>query len=285
MDFVHSVRLYRHELLAHCHRMLGSLDEAEDVLQETYLRAWRAFERFEGRSSVRSWLYRIATNACLSALDQASRRAFPSGLMTLADDPHAIPPAAGLDVSQIQPVPGAFFGPASEDPVDIVTARDDVRLALLASLQQLPSRQRAVLILREVLAFPAAEVAQMLNTSVPAVKSLLQRARATLEEAASTADHVIEPSDSRVRELLGRYMKAFETSDAAALQNILRDDVISEMGMAGTWFDGAKTCLPAVPTRMLGPPVGCRRPPAGGPQRPPMSPGATAAATRTGSSC
>ncbi|MBB3733930.1 RNA polymerase subunit sigma-70 [Nonomuraea dietziae] len=221
LDFVSSTDPYRRELLAHCYRMLGSLDDAEDLVQETYLRAWRAFERFEGRSSVRNWLYRIATNACLTALDHASRKVLPSGLMDPGDDPYSPPPSADADVPWIQPMPDALVEPESQDPAAIVTARESVRLALIASLQYLPARQRAVLILREVLAFPAAEVAQMLGTSVPAVKSLLQRARAALEEAAPSTDHVLEPSDPQARVLLERYMEAFEKSDAAALQKIL----------------------------------------------------------------
>ncbi|GAA4977041.1 RNA polymerase sigma-70 factor (ECF subfamily) [Nonomuraea thailandensis] len=254
VDFVSSTDPYRRELLAHCYRMLGSLDEAEDLVQETYLRAWRAFERFEGRSSIRTWLYRIATNACLTALEHADRKMLPSGLMTPTDDPYAVPVPADPDVSRIQPIPSALVEAELEDPAAIVTTRESLRLALIASLQHLPARQRAVLILREVLAFPAIEVAQMLDISVPAVKSLLQRARATLEKAAPTADHVIEPSDPRARELLANYMEAFEKSDPAALQKILRDDVTLEAMKMGTWFKGLNTCLPFLATRVLGSP-------------------------------
>jgi RNA polymerase sigma-70 factor, ECF subfamily len=228
LDFVSSTHPYRRELLAHCYRMLGSLDEAEDLVQETYLRAWRAFERFEGRSSVRSWLYRIATNACLSVLDHAWRKVVPSGLMDPGDDPYALP-SADPDLPSVQPIPDTLVETESPDPAVIVAARESLRLALIAGLRYLPARQRAVLILRDVLAFRAAEVAGMLGTSVPAVKSLLQRARATLDEAAPIADQVIEPPDPRARDLLTRYMAAFEKSDAAALQKILCDDVASEM--------------------------------------------------------
>ncbi|MFC4121410.1 RNA polymerase subunit sigma-70 [Nonomuraea zeae] len=259
LDFVSSTDPYRRELLAHCYRMLGSLEEAEDLVQETYLRAWRAFGRFEGRSSVRTWLYRIATNACLTALEHASRKVLPSGLMHPGDDPYAPSPAADPDVPWIQPILDALVEPESQDPAAIVTARESLRLALIVTLRHLPARQRVVLILREVLAFPAAEVARMLGTSVPAVKSLLQRARATLEQDAPTTDHVIEPSDPRARELLARYMGAFEKSDAAALQAILRDDVALEATAAGTWFDGMATCVPFLATPVLGSP-GRRRP-------------------------
>ncbi|MFD0480635.1 sigma factor-like helix-turn-helix DNA-binding protein [Nonomuraea thailandensis] len=150
-------------------------------------------------------------------------------------------------------MPDALVEPESQDPAAIVTARDSLRLALIAGLQYLPARQRAVLILREVLAFSAAEVARMLDTSVPAVKSLLQRARATLEEAAPSMDHVIEPSDPRARALLARYMDAFEKADAAALQEILRDDVALEATALGTWFDGMATCVPLLATHVLTP--------------------------------
>ncbi|NUT44048.1 MAG: sigma-70 family RNA polymerase sigma factor [Thermoactinospora sp.] len=254
LDFVSSTDPYRRELLAHCYRMLGSLDEAEDLVQETYLRAWRAFERFEGRASVRSWLYRIATNACLTALEHASRKVLPSGLMAPSDDPYAPLSSSDPDVPWLQPIPDALVEPESQDPAAIVTARESLRLAVIASLQYLPARQRAVLVLREVLAFPAAEVAEMLGTSVPAVKSLLQRARATLAEAAPSTDRIIEPTDPRARELLARYMEAFEKADAAILQEILRDDVALEATAVGSWFDGMATCVPFLATHVLGPP-------------------------------
>jgi RNA polymerase sigma-70 factor (ECF subfamily) len=153
--FMRNTEQYRRELLAHCYRMLGSADEAEDAVQETYLRAWRSYDTFEGRSSVRSWLYRIATNACLTALDQRGRRALPSGLGGPADDPDAPPAPAQPSIGWLEPVPDALVTPESEDPAVIVAARQWLRLALIASLQYLPPRQRAVLLLREVLGFPA----------------------------------------------------------------------------------------------------------------------------------
>src|SRR5215831_11283222 len=146
--------------------MLGSADEAEDLVQETFLRAWRSYGTFEGRSSLRAWLYRIATNACLTALEQRGRRALPSGLGGPASDPDAPPGPAGPDVAWLEPVPDALVTPDSADPATIVTVRESLRLALIAGLQYLPARQRAVFLLREVLGFPAAEVAAMLPESV-----------------------------------------------------------------------------------------------------------------------
>jgi RNA polymerase sigma-70 factor, ECF subfamily len=180
-EFTRRTEPFRRELLAHCYRMLGSADEAEDLVQETYLRAWRSYRGFQGRSSVRVWLYRIATNACLTALEHRGRRALPSGLGDPGDDPAAPPAPPDPEVAWLQPIPDALVTPESEDPATIVAAREGLRLALIASLQHLPPRQRAVLILREVLAFPAAEVATMPDTTTAAVKSALQRARARLD--------------------------------------------------------------------------------------------------------
>ena len=170
-EFVRGAEPFRRELLAHCYRMLGAADEAEDVVQETYLRAWRSFGAFEGRSSVRSWLYRIATNACLPALEQRGRRALPSGLGGPAGDPDAPPGPAEPGIAWLEPIPDALVTPESEDPGAIVAAREWLRLAVIASLQYLPARQRAVLLLREVLGFPAADVASMLGITTGAVKS------------------------------------------------------------------------------------------------------------------
>ena len=158
-DFADETEPLRRELLAHCYRMLGSADEAEDLVQETYLRAWRSYGDFEGRSSLRTWLYRIATNACLTALEQRGRRALPSGLGGPADDPDAPVIPAGDGISWLEPIPDARVVPDSADPAEVVAAGEGVRLALIASLQYLAPRQRAVLLLREVLGFPAAEVA------------------------------------------------------------------------------------------------------------------------------
>jgi RNA polymerase sigma-70 factor, ECF subfamily len=242
-EFARRTEPFRRELLAHCYRMLGSIDEAEDLVQETYLRAWRSYSGFEGRSSLRVWLYRIATNACLSALQHSSRRALPSGLGGPDEDSEAPVSAAAPDVRWLQPIPDAPVTRESEDPAVIVAGREGLRLALIASLQHLPARQRAVLILREVLAFPAAEVAAMLDTSTAAVKSLLQRARSRLEQVASAADQVGEPTEPALRELLDQYMAAFENADATALEQVLRKDATLEVVPSGTWVAGREGCL------------------------------------------
>jgi len=242
-EFAQRTEPFRRELLAHCYRMLGAADEAEDLVQETYLRAWRAYGSFEGRSSLRTWLYRIATNACLTALEQRGRRALPSGLGGPAGDPDTPPPAAEPGLAWVQPVPDALVISGSDDPATIVATRESVRLALIASLQYLPPRQRAVLLLREVLGVPAAEVAAMLGTSAAAVKSALQRARARLTEAVPAADDLIEPEDPRARKLLGQYIAGFEHADIEALEKALRADAAIEMTGSRTWFSGRVTCL------------------------------------------
>jgi RNA polymerase sigma-70 factor (ECF subfamily) len=239
-EFVSRAEPFRRELLAHCYRMLGSVDDAEDLVQEIYVRAWRSYGRFEGRSSVRTWLYQIATNACLSALQRRGQRVLPSGLGGPGDDPAVMQAAAGPAVSWLQPIPDALVSLESDDPAAIVALRNSLRLALIASLQYLPGRQRAVLILRDVLAWPAAEVADVLGTTVAAVKSALQRARARLEQVAPAADQVSEPTDPRIRALLDGYIAAFERADAAALAQLLRNDVALELPPSPTWFAGDK---------------------------------------------
>jgi RNA polymerase sigma-70 factor (ECF subfamily) len=251
-EFARSTEPFRRELLAHCYRMLGSLDDAEDLVQETYLRAWRSHTGFEGRSSVRVWLYRIATNACLTALEQRGRRALPSGLGAPSDDP-AAPAVAESEVSWLEPIPDALVTPQAEDPAAIVVSRESLRLGLIACLQYLPARQRAVLILRDVLAFPAAEVATMLGTSTVAVKSALQRARLRLEQAAPAADEVREPTEPEIRALLEAYIAAFENADPAAMERVLRKDAALEPVGSRTWFAGRETCLGFI-TQFLGSP-------------------------------
>ena len=238
-DFVRDTEPYRRELLAHCYRMLGSAHDAEDVVQETYLRAWRGYQQFENRSSVRTWLYRIATNTCLTALGHGSRRMLPSGLGGPADDPH-VDSESAPNVVWLQVIPDSWV----DDPAVVVTSRESLRLALIASLQHLPAQQRAVLLLRDVLAFPAAEVAGMLEISVAAVKSALQRARARMQDIAPSVDDVIEPTEPRARELLEQYMTAFENADTALLEQALRHDAALEMVGSRTWFAGRATCLP-----------------------------------------
>ncbi len=230
----------RRGLLAHAYRMLGAHHEAEDVVQETYLRALRGWAGFEHRSSVRTWLYRITTNACLTALDGRQRRALPSGLGPPGTDP-AAPPEPLEPQAWIEPFP--VEPDDSADPADVVTAREDVRLAFIAGLQHLPPRQRAVLLLREVLAFSAAETGEMLGLSVPAVKSALQRARARLGEVAPDRDDVLEPTDPRARELLDRYVAAWEAADLDAFGRVLRADAAIEPVGSRVWFAGRDTCL------------------------------------------
>jgi RNA polymerase sigma-70 factor, ECF subfamily len=239
----------RRGLLAHSYRMLGSWDEAEDAVQETCVRAWRSWDGFQHRSSVRVWLYRIATNTCLTELRGRERRALPSGLGPPSSDPETGPELAGPE-TWVQPIPTSLV---SSDPATDVIAREDVRLALIAGLQYLPARQRAVLLLRDVLAFTSAEVAQMLDTSVVAVKSTLQRARARLEEVAPTRDDVLEPGDQRAREVLDLYLAAWERSDPHALERVLRADATLEGIPSRTWFAGKRTCL-AFATQFLGSP-------------------------------
>ncbi|MCW2898769.1 MAG: polymerase subunit sigma-70 [Streptosporangiaceae bacterium] len=220
---------YRSELLAYCYRMLGSFHEAEDVVQETLLRAWKARERYDpGRASVRTWLYRIATNACLTALAGRARRPLPSGLGAPSDDPEA-PLVPALDVPWLEPFPDARLD---------VQARADLRLAWVAAVQVLPARQRAVLVLREVLGFTAAEVAGQLGTTVAAVNSALQRARAALAGARGP-DAVREPDDPGVRAVVQRYVRAFEAADVPALVQLLAEDAVLEMPPVPLWFRGS----------------------------------------------
>ena len=244
----------RRELLALCYRMLGSVHDAEDLVQETYLRAWRSYDRFEGRSSVRTWLYQIATNACLTALRKRSRRVLPSGLCDPQPDPEAAQEAGVPGVAWLEPLPDALVSGDAADPAAVVAAREGLRLALIASLQYLPPRQRAVLVLRDVLDFPAAEVAVMLGTTTASVKSALQRARGRLQEVAPIADQITEPAAPQARALLDEYVAAFENADAAALERLLVQDAILEATPLRTWFAGRKTCLPFLRDRLLGTP-------------------------------
>lgn len=237
-EFSRDAEPFRRELLAHCYRLLGSFDEAEDLIQETYLRAWRSYAGFEGRSSLRVWLYRIATNVCLTALAHRNRRVLPSGLGGPTDDPDAATPDAGSDICWVAPFPDTLA-----DPATIVADREGLRLALIASLQYLPPRQRAVLILRDVLAFSANEVAEILETTTAAVKSSLQRARARLEDVAPDAENLAEPTDPAAQALLAAYIAAFEHSDPALLTEVLRKDAAIEVIGTGTWFAGKTTCL------------------------------------------
>ncbi|MYU03766.1 sigma-70 family RNA polymerase sigma factor [Streptomyces sp. SID8366] len=230
---------HRTELTGYCYRMLGSAFEAEDAVQDTLVRAWRGHKRFEGRSSLRSWLYRIATNVCLDMLTAGGKRARP---MDLTD---ATPLARAAlsprpDHTWLEPVPDARVLPAVDDPAEAAVAKESIRLAFMAALQQLPPKQRAVLILREVLAWRASEVAELLDTSVASVNSALQRARATLAEraAAGTAGEVCDPLDEEQQKLLERYVKAFEGYDMAALTALLHEDAAMTMPPFDLWLRG-----------------------------------------------
>ena len=236
-DFVELTDHYRRELLAHCYRMLGSVHEAEDLVQETYLRGWRAYHSFEGRSSLRTWLYRIATNACLNALDSRSRRPLPTGLGSPSADPTE-PLVADAEVPWLEPVPDDMVGATAGDPAAIVTSRESVRLALVGALQHLPPRQRAVLLLREVLAMPAAEVAEVLDTTVAGVNSALQRARATLDRAGLTEADVVEPAEPELRRVLDTYATAMERKDIPALVSLFTADAVWEMPPFVGWYEG-----------------------------------------------
>ncbi|WP_034260544.1 sigma-70 family RNA polymerase sigma factor [Actinospica robiniae] len=256
-DFVRQTEPYRRELLAHCYRMLGSVFDAEDLVQETYLRAWRHFDGFDGRSSVRTWLYRIATNGCLTALakrERAARRVLPSGLGAPDGDPETAVIEPDPAEPWLEPIPGAWVASESGDPAAVVAGRAGVRLALVAGLQLLPPRQRAVLVLRDVLAFPAEEVAQMLGTTTASVKSALQRARATLKDQAPTVEEIREPTEPEAKAVLDDYIKAFEAADAQRLAQLLLKDATIEAPPMRAWFSGVATCLPVLRDRVLGEP-------------------------------
>jgi RNA polymerase sigma-70 factor, ECF subfamily len=237
-DFLTLADPYRRELLAHCYRMLGSVHDAEDLVQETYLRAWRAYDRFEGRSSLRTWLYKIATRTCLTALESRGRRPMPTGLGTPGSDA-GDPLVDQPEVPWLEPVPDAMVGADSSDPASIVTSRESIRLALVAALQHLPPKQRAVLILREVLDWRAAEVAEMLGTTTAAVNSALQRARAQLDQVSPTEDQVVEPTATDQRELLDRWVTAFENKDIPAIVELFTKDAVWEMPPFIGWYQGA----------------------------------------------
>ena len=244
---------YRVELTGYCYRMLGSAFEAEDAVQETLIRAWRGIERFEGRSALRSWLYRIATNVCLDMLKSTQRRARPIDLGPASSASAGL--AAPLPESAwIEPVPDERVIAVGGDPADVAIARESVRLAFVAALQFLPARQRAVLILREVLHWSAEEVATLLDTTVPAVNSALQRARATLATTEVTDADAAAPMNEEQTALLARYLDAFERYDMASLTSVLREDASWSMPPYELWLrthdDIEQWCL--------GPGIGCK---------------------------
>jgi RNA polymerase sigma-70 factor (ECF subfamily) len=244
---------HRAELTAYCYRMLGSAFEAEDAVQDTLVRAWRSYDRFEGRAALRSWLYRIATNVCLDMLSGRERRARPMDLgpAVSADTPLG---AALPEVTWIGPIPDSRIEPTGGDPAELAVRRETIRLAFVATLQHLPPRQRAVLILREVLQWQATEVAELLDTTVASVNSALQRARATLATANVAEGDPTERMDDEQRALLARYVDAFERYDMDSLTSLLHEDATWNMPPYELWLqthlDIRKWCL--------GPGIGCR---------------------------
>jgi RNA polymerase sigma-70 factor (ECF subfamily) len=243
---------HRRELTAYCYRMLGSPFEAEDAVQDTFVRAWRSYDRFEGRAALRSWLYRIATNVCLDLLNGRERRALPMDL-----GPAREPIEANLrtlpEVTWIEPIPDGRIVPDG-DPAEIAVARDTIRLAFIAALQHLPPRQRAVLILCEVLRWQATEVAELLDSSVASVNSALQRARATLADGKVSATDSSPPLADADRALLDRYVAAFERYDMEALTALIQEDATQSMPPYDLWLHGRDDIL----EWWVGPGVGCR---------------------------
>jgi RNA polymerase sigma-70 factor, ECF subfamily len=244
---------YRTELTSYCYRMLGSAFEAEDAVQETLLRAWRSFDRFEGRAALRSWLYRIATNVCLDMLNGAQRRARPMDLSP-SKTADAVIGDPLPEATWIQPIPDGRVLPEDGDPAEVAVARETIRLAFVAALQHLPPRQRAVLILREVLRWKASEVAELLDTTVASVNSALQRARATLAASDVTATDTSQPVSDEQRELLARYVDAFERYDLDSLTSLLREDATWSMPPYDLWLRGHLD----IKRWCLGPGKGCR---------------------------
>jgi RNA polymerase sigma-70 factor (ECF subfamily) len=245
---------HRRELTAHCYRMLGSAHEAEDAVQETMIRAWRSHDGFEGRSSLRSWLYRIATNVCLDQLRGRQRRALP---MDLGPATSGVVSDAGSmrgEATWIGPIPDDRAIPPDGDPAELAVARESVRLGFIAALQRLPARQRAVLLLREVLRWRASEVAELLDTTVASVNSALQRARATLADQHLADGEPLRPMDEQQQALLARYVDAFERYDLDELTALMRHDVVQSMPPYALWLEGVDT----IRGFWLGPGAPCR---------------------------
>jgi RNA polymerase sigma-70 factor (ECF subfamily) len=245
---------YRRELTAYCYRMLGSGFDAEDAVQETLLKAWRASDSFEGRSSVRSWLYRIATNVCLDMLRGSQRRARPMEM-----GPSCPPVESSLasvlpENSWITPIADDRVLPLEADPAELAEARASVRLAFVSALQNLPARQRAALILCEVLRWRASEAAELLDTTVAAVNSSLQRARATMASLSTPSSTSESPLEEEKRELLERYARAFENYDVEALVALLHEDAVQSMPPYAMWLQGSEDIV----AWMIGPGAGCR---------------------------
>ncbi|WP_433305913.1 RNA polymerase subunit sigma-70 [Actinoplanes sp. CA-030573] len=242
-EFTEAAGPLRREILAHCYRMLGSAADAEDATQEAYLRAWRGYEGFEGRASVRTWLHQIATNVCLRAIEQRGRRVLPADLGSAEADwlPRARPAPAGT----------RWVGPLPVDPADEVGTRDQVRLAFVAALQHLPARQRAALLLRDVADLPAGEVAAALGTTTVAVNSALLRARERIARAAPDPDGLGQPGNPEIKSQLRRYVEAFAAADVGALAEVLREDVTLEMPPHASWFAGRDAVIGFLGTHVL----------------------------------
>ena len=245
---------YRRELTGYCYRMLGSAFDAEDAVQETLVRAWRGLDRFEGRASLRSWLYRIATNVCLTMLEGRKRRAMPVDLSASSPPVEAalgepLPPG-----TWIEPIPDPRVVATDSDPADVAETRESITLAFVAALQHLPPRQRAVLILREVLRWKADEVAELLGATVASVNSALQRARATLGSLEPATSRPLDPMDDKDKDLLNRYVDAFERYDIESLVSLLQEDAIQSMPPYLMWLQGRAD----ISRWLLGPGIGCR---------------------------
>jgi RNA polymerase sigma-70 factor (ECF subfamily) len=237
-EFLLKAEPHRRELLAHCYRMTGSVHDAEDLVQETYLRAWKAYSGFKGQSSLRTWLYRIATNTCLTSLEGRQRRPLPTGLGQPSSDANG-ELFERHEVPWLEPLPDD-----ASDPSNIVGSRESVRLAFVAALQHLSPRQRAVLVLRDVLQWKAAEVADAIGTSTAAVNSLLQRARAQLDAVGpSEDDELPEPESPETKDLLDRYIAAFEAYDIDELVKMFTDDAIWEMPPFDGWYQGPEAIV------------------------------------------
>jgi RNA polymerase sigma-70 factor, ECF subfamily len=253
-EFERQLEEQRTVLTGYCYRMLGSPYEAEDAVQETMLRAWKAFDQFDGRSALSTWLYRIATNVCLDALQGRKRRAIPMDLSPAAKADAPLPSPVSWE-AWVRPIPDAAVLPDTGDPAELVETRETIRLAFVAALQTLPPKQRAVLILPEVLRWQASEVAELLGTSVASVNSALQRARATLDSTVIGDGRRLDPTnDDAQADLLARYVDAFERYDMEALVALLHEDATHNMPPYEMWLRG-----PDQMTRwMLGPGITCR---------------------------